>query len=73
MQLGMTMITAQMMQGRNTPKKKESQQLFLDFFEVPKDSPRRLQEGVFHSEIIGKPGQRVQIILLDTRYFRSPP
>ena len=58
--------------GADYPKKKESQQLFLDFFGVAKESPRRTQEGVYHSEIIGKPGQRIQIILLDTRYFRSP-
>lgn len=57
--------------GADYSKKRESQQLFQDFFGVPKDSPRRQQEGVYHSEIIGPPGQRVQVILLDARYFRS--
>jgi alkaline phosphatase D len=57
--------------GAEYPKKRESQQLFLDFFDVAKDSPRRTQEGVYHAEVIGPPGQRVQILLLDTRYFRS--
>jgi alkaline phosphatase D len=43
----------------------------LDFFRVPADSPRRTQEGVYHCETFGPPGKRVQVILLDTRYFRS--
>lgn len=52
--------------------KAESQKLFLDFFGVPADSPRRQQEGVYSAEIIGPPGQRVQFIMLDTRTFRTP-
>lgn len=58
--------------GVEYPKKRESQQLFLDFFGIPRDSPRRQQEGVYSSHISGPAGKRVQIILLDTRYFRSP-
>ena len=58
--------------GVEYPKKRESQQVFLDFFGVPKDSPRRNREGVYHSEVHGPDGKRVQFILLDTRYFRSP-
>lgn len=58
--------------GADYPKKDESQQLFLDFFGIPKDSPRRTQKGVYHAEVFGPPEKRVQIILLDTRYFRSP-
>jgi len=57
--------------GADYPKKRESQQLFQDFFGIPKDSPRRAQEGVYHAEVIGPPGQRVQVLLLDARYFRS--
>jgi alkaline phosphatase D len=58
--------------GAEYPKKDESQQLFLDFFGIPKDSPRRTQKGVYSAELFGPPDQRVQVILLDTRYFRSP-
>jgi len=58
--------------GAEYPKKKESQQVFLDFFEAPKDDPRRTREGVYSSQIFGPVGKRVQIILLDARYFRSP-
>ena len=58
--------------GAEYPMKDESQQLFLDFFGVAKDSPRRKQKGVYHAETFGPPEKRVQVIVLDTRYFRSP-
>jgi alkaline phosphatase D len=57
--------------GAEYPKKKESQEAFLDFFEVPKSSPRRKREGVYHAEVFGPVGKRVQVVLLDTRYHRS--
>jgi alkaline phosphatase D len=57
----------------NYPLKAESQQLFLDFFGEPGDSQRRLTPGIYDSQIMGNPGERVQVILLDTRYFRTPP
>ena len=58
--------------GADYPMKRESQQVFLDFFEVSKDDPRRQREGVYSSSFFGPVGKRVQLILLDTRYFRSP-
>jgi alkaline phosphatase D len=58
--------------GAEYPMRDESQQLFLDFFGVAKDSPRRKQKGVYHAETFGPPENRVQVIVLDTRYFRSP-
>jgi alkaline phosphatase D len=58
--------------GVEYPMKRQSQQALLDFFNVPADSPRRTREGVYHAESFGPPGRRVQVILLDTRYFRSP-
>jgi alkaline phosphatase D len=57
--------------GAEYPHKDASQQLHLDFFGVPKDSPRRAQQGVYNAKVIGPEGKRVQVILLDTRYFRS--
>lgn len=45
--------------------------LFHDFFGTPDDSPLRNQRGIYNSTVIGPPGKRVQIIMLDTRYFRS--
>jgi len=57
--------------GATYPMKVESQKLFLDFMDVPADSPRRRREGIYDAAVFGPPGRRVQVILLDTRYFRS--
>ena len=51
--------------------KAESQKLFLDFMDEPMDSSRRKREGVYDACVLGPVGKRVQVILLDTRYFRS--
>ncbi len=58
--------------GAEYPKKAESQQIFLDFFGEAKDSPRRQQEGIYHARVFGPADKSVQVILLDTRYFRGP-
>lgn len=58
--------------GREYRMKKESQKEFCDFFELPQDAPQRKREGVYDARIFGPEGKRVQILMLDTRYFRSP-
>src|SRR6478672_8028390 len=58
--------------GAEWEHKDAAQVAFLDFFGVPRDDPRRKQKGVYNASVFGPPGKRVQIILLDTRYFRSP-
>lgn len=57
--------------GRHYPLKKESEKLFLDFWKVPADSERRTHEGIYGAETIKKNDKILQIILLDTRYFRD--
>jgi alkaline phosphatase D len=57
--------------GAEYPMKVESQRLFCDFIDEPADSPRRRRPGVYDGRTFGPPGQRLQVILLDTRYFRS--
>jgi alkaline phosphatase D len=57
--------------GASYTKRDESQKLFLDFFQDPADSPRRKRPGVYDAHVFGPPGRRTQVILLDTRYFRS--
>jgi alkaline phosphatase D len=57
--------------GGDYPKKDESQRIFLDFFGDPADSPRRHRQGVYDAKVFGPEGKRVQVIMLDTRYFRS--
>lgn len=44
---------------------------FLSFWQVPPDDPRRHRAGLYHAVVHGPPGRRVQVILLDTRWFRS--
>ena len=58
--------------GAEFELKSVSQQIFLNFFAEPQDSPRRLTPGIYDAKIIGPAGKRVQIILLDTRYFKGP-
>mmetsp|Transcript_15195 Transcript_15195/g.27347 ORF Transcript_15195/g.27347 Transcript_15195/m.27347 type:complete len:458 (+) Transcript_15195:159-1532(+) len=45
--------------------------MFLDFFDVGLDDVRRSRDGLYYSRIFGPVGRRVQIIVLDTRYFRG--
>lgn len=57
--------------GKNFKKKKESKDIFLQFFHEPQDSDRRKRDGIYTSYTYGTKGKKVQIILLDTRYFRD--
>ena len=51
--------------------KEESQQLFLDFFNISETDARRSREGVYSSEVFETGKGKIKVILLDTRYFRS--
>ncbi len=57
--------------GADYPNKVEAQAEFWNWLDEPVDSPRRRREGVYHARTFGPEGRRVQVILLDTRYFRS--
>ncbi len=46
--------------------------LFETAWGLAADDPRRQRPGVYYSEILGEGEQTVQIIMLDTRFFRSP-
>jgi alkaline phosphatase D len=58
--------------GADFPHLEEFRQDFLTFAGEPADTPRRRSGGVYQARIFGPPGRRVQVILLDTRSFRSP-
>lgn len=58
--------------GADFSQREASKQEFLRFWRVPQTSPLRSRDGIYDSAIIGPEGQRVQLILLDTRFFRSP-
>ncbi|VAW03275.1 Phosphodiesterase/alkaline phosphatase D-like protein [hydrothermal vent metagenome] len=58
--------------GADYPFKEQSEALFEYAWALPKDDPRRARPGVYGSWMIGEEARQVQIIMLDTRYFRSP-
>lgn len=58
--------------GAEFPLKHVAQTQFLDFFEPGADAARRERPGIYHAHTFGPAGRRVQVILLDTRFFRGP-
>lgn len=58
-------------QGANYQYKEASEALFEYVWAIPKNDSRRQRPGVQGSWIVGEEGRRVQVILLDTRFFRS--
>lgn len=58
--------------GRDFPNKRESEELFLTHWGAAEGDPRRRRDGIYHEATFGPPGRSIQIILLDTRFFRSP-
>lgn len=57
--------------GASNPNKDLAKALFLDFFQAGAGDMRRHRDGVYAAHTFGPVGERVQVILLDTRYFRS--
>jgi len=57
--------------GADYPFRQDSQALFNYVWNVPADSPRRQRDGIYNSWMFEEDGKRVQLIMLDTRYFRS--
>lgn len=61
--------------GADNPDKEEAKKDFLNQWSYVKDSLRLNQGGVYHAKTLGgvkKKSPTVQVILLDTRWFRSP-
>ena len=59
--------------GEEYPMKVESEAVFHDFFETPENAPVRGYPGTYDVRWFGslEDGTRLQIVMLDTRYFRS--
>jgi alkaline phosphatase D len=57
--------------GEEYEKKDSVQQIFLDFFDVDSLNHRRKQKGVYYSKQFNVGNNSLNIIVLDTRYFRS--
>jgi alkaline phosphatase D len=58
--------------GKEYPMKEQSRAIFLDFWKVPGDSPRRQHAGIYGEHRFTDKGRVLQVILLDTRTFRDP-
>lgn len=59
--------------GYEYPQKEASKQLFLDFWNEPEGSDRRRSDdGIYTSYMYGPENERVQVILLDLRWNRTP-
>lgn len=60
--------------GLEYPMKAESKEVFLNFWNEPATSPRREHPGIYTSYLFedAAAGKRLQIIMLDTRTFRTP-
>lgn len=56
---------------KDYPQKKGAKKCLLDFLDVPLNSPVRKREGAYQSYTFGKAGQRIRVIVMDTRYFRD--
>lgn len=57
--------------GRHYPFKEASKEIFLNFWNEPKDSERWKHEGVYHAIRLKEAPIDIQVILLDTRTFRD--
>jgi alkaline phosphatase D len=57
--------------GMEYAYKEESQQLFLDFFDVSEEDARREREGTYSSYDLKWKSQTIRVILLDARYHRD--
>jgi alkaline phosphatase D len=53
------------------PNKRGAKKCLMDFLDVPLNSPVRKREGAYQSYLFGKAGQRIKVIVMDTRYFRD--
>ena len=57
--------------GKEYKMKVGSEAIFHEFFKTPPESEALSRPGIYRTRYFGPPGKRLQIILLDTRYFRD--
>ena len=57
--------------GTSYPLKQEAQKLYLDFWKIPNNDIRQQRDGIYANKIIYIDNFIINLILLDTRYFRS--
>ena len=57
--------------GRDYPYKQSSKELFLKFWDIPKNDKRRTRPGLYYELVLQIGQERLQILFLDTRTFRD--
>ncbi|MEQ1675924.1 MAG: alkaline phosphatase D family protein [Chitinophagaceae bacterium] len=57
--------------GTHYAFKKESKEIFMEFFKEPAGSERRKHEGIYKTEYLEQDDKKIQVILLDVRSFRN--
>eukprot|EP00628_Pelagophyceae_sp_CCMP2097_P033718 CAMPEP_0184283330 /NCGR_PEP_ID=MMETSP0977-20130417/65623_1 /TAXON_ID=483370 /ORGANISM="non described non described, Strain CCMP2097" /LENGTH=1056 /DNA_ID=CAMNT_0026589341 /DNA_START=54 /DNA_END=3221 /DNA_ORIENTATION=- len=57
--------------GAEFPFKDVAKQLFLDFYDIPAEHEMRGRDGVYASYTFGPAGKRLQVIMLDARFFQT--
>lgn len=57
--------------GETNPEKEEARNVFLNYWGYLKQTIPKNQKAIYHSRMIGKAPNRLQIIMLDTRWDRS--
>jgi alkaline phosphatase D len=58
--------------GGDYPLREESRRIFCDFWNEPAGSVRRSRSGIYTSYLFGRAPRRVQLILPDLRFNRTP-
>lgn len=58
--------------GADYPMKEESRRIFCDFWGETPDSLRRTRDGIYEAYVVGNAGRRVQFLLPDLRFNRTP-
>ena len=57
--------------GKEYNLKEKSKELFLNFWDIPTNDPRRQRNGLYHEVLQNYNGKSIQILFLDTRTFRD--
>lgn len=58
--------------GAEFPEKEMAEQVYHEFFNTPAEAAVKGYPGIYDAKYFGEEGTRLQVILLDTRYFRGP-
>ena len=57
--------------GKEYLLNEKSKELFLEFWDVPQDDPRRFRKGLYHDLTTKSGSKNIHVVFLDTRNFRD--